>query len=119
MLNRSNPLRRTRMKPGRPSKTPIPPEIAEAVALRANGACEACRFPLSDWDAHIHHRKLRSQGGEHTEANLLYVHNYCHEAIHSSKLSGVAYDFGLLVRSWLDPADVPVRPFGSTVWAEQ
>jgi 5-methylcytosine-specific restriction endonuclease McrA len=118
MNPRSNPLRRTRMKPGRPSKRPIPKEVADAVIARAAGACEACRFTLGEI-GHMHHRKLRSQGGQHTLENLLLVHTQCHDAIHSSKFSSIAYDLGLLVRAWLDPADIPVTPFGSTVWAEQ
>jgi 5-methylcytosine-specific restriction endonuclease McrA len=117
MNPRSNPLRRTRMKPGRPSKRPIPKEVADAVIARAAGACEACRFTLGEI-GHMHHRRLRSQGGQHTPENLLLCHNSCHSMIHH--LPEVSYGLGLLVRSWLDPADVPVNPFGSlTVWAEQ
>jgi 5-methylcytosine-specific restriction endonuclease McrA len=116
-VNRSNPLRRTRMRPGKPSRTPMPPEVAEAVLERANGVCEACRFS-SGGRLELHHRKMRSQGGKHTVENLIHVHSECHNVIHGQP--DISYRLGLLVRSWLDPADVPVKPFGSlTIWAEQ
>jgi len=65
----------------------------------------------------LHHRKLRSQGGEHTEANLLWVHDSCHTAIH--QYPRAAYLCGLLVRSYLDPANIPVKPFGSELWTAE
>jgi hypothetical protein len=93
--------------------------VADAVITRAAGACEACKCAAAG-KMSLHHRKLRSQGGEHTVENLLWVHDGpqgCHETIH--RFTRASYLCGLLVRSWLNPADIPVTPFGSTVWAEQ
>src|SRR6266571_3836115 len=118
LQSRGVPLRRTRMKPGRPSKTPMPKSVADAVIDRAGGRCEACGFAAVG-KMSLHHRKMRSQGGQHTVENLLYVHDGetddCHAAIH--RYPRAAYLCGLLVRSWLDPADIPVKNFGSTIWA--
>ena len=117
MIPRRTPLKRTAMKPGKPSKEPMPPLVALAVITRANGACEACRFTAAG-KMDLHHRKLRSQGGQHTVENLLYVHDGCHSEIHDRV--ELAYKLGLLVRSYLDPADVPVHPFGSlTILADE
>jgi hypothetical protein len=111
---RRTPLKRTRTRVAGRSRNPMPPSVAEAVTTRAAGACEACRFALGE-KGHLHHRKLRSQGGKHTVENLIHVHDRCHVEIHARP--ELAYSLGLMVRSWLDPADVPVRTFGSTVWA--
>lgn len=54
----------------------------------------------------VHHRKLR-RFGDHRPVNLLHVCRACHSAIHADILT--SYDFGLLVRSTLDPADVEIR----------
>jgi 5-methylcytosine-specific restriction endonuclease McrA len=110
---RRTPLKPARMRVAGRSRNPMPPSVAEAVIARAAGACEACRFVLRE-KGHLHHRKLRSQGGKHTVENLVLVHTACHDAIHLR--NELSYQLGLLVRSWLDPADVPVRTFGSTIW---
>lgn len=53
-----------------------------------------------------HHRKLRSQGGDNDQANLLRCCSHCHLEIH--RLPGLSYEHGWLVKSWQDPAAVPV-----------
>ena len=79
--------------------------------------CEACMYAASG-KMDLHHRKIRSQGGEHTKANLVWIHDYCHRYIHENPT--LAYRLGWLVRSYLDPRNVPYHHFGSlTVWAEQ
>jgi 5-methylcytosine-specific restriction endonuclease McrA len=93
----------------------MPPAVADAVIVRANGACEACGFALCG-EGHLHHRKKRSQGGKHTVENLIYVSALCHSTIHENPT--LAYKLGLMVKREFDPADIPVRRFGSTILDE-
>lgn len=55
---------------------------------------------------HKHHRKLRSQGGTDDEANIMLVTPEQHAWIHANPEK--AYELGWLVKSWQDPAEVPV-----------
>lgn len=80
-------------------------EVAEAVLERAAGHCEACGWPGSELI--LHHRKLRSQGGEDTVDNLLGVHPSCHGQIH---LHPEHAEFrGWIVKGGADPAQVAVQ----------
>lgn len=81
------------------------PNVRARVRDRSGGFCEA-RLPGCEGRAmHVHHRKLRRHGDERVEA-LLDVCFRCHDLIH--KIGGEAYKRGLLVRSYDDPAMVPV-----------
>jgi len=98
-------------------KTKISPEVVEVVISRANGYCEVCGHRAQESMA-LHHRKLRSRGGEHTVSNLIWVHHGCHnldtDSIHSRP--GLAMDKGWMVGSWQDPEDTPFfKPDGSIV----
>jgi hypothetical protein len=65
---------------------------------------------MRDTERALHHRKLRSAGGEHSEINLLAVHHRCHNG-HTNSIHARperSYRLGHIVRSWQDPADVPV-----------
>ena len=88
-------------------RNPMPPAIANAVLDRAEGTCEAM-IPgeCTGRAEHLHHRKMRSQGGEHTEANLIAVCGACHRAIHNS--GAWSYERELLVRAWKEPEFPPV-----------
>lgn len=80
--------------------------------------CWVCGLPNPDTAA-VHHRKLRSQGGEDSLTNLIALCHACHNlATNSVHLNpGKSYDKGLLVHSWDDPADVPItQPDGATVY---
>ena len=65
----------------------VPADVAERVIRRDRG-CVAHRWgfaldrPCRGHDV-LHHRKLRSQGGPHTEANLIVLcdwhHRYAHD----------------------------------------
>lgn len=55
---------------------------------------------------HKHHRKLRSQGGTDDPVNILLVSPSLHRFIHDHPAE--SYAKGWLVRSWEDPAVVPV-----------
>lgn len=83
--------------------TAIPTSVRDEVKTRSGGYCEACGLPGAE---HVHHRKLRSQGGRHEPINLLHVHEKCHRGIHSNPAR--SYALGHLVHGWADPADVPV-----------
>ena len=84
--------------------TAIPASVRKAVITRADGHCEVCGTP---GPSHVHHRKLRSQGGRHEPVNLLHIHHTCHERIHANPER--SYALGHLVPGWADPADVPVQ----------
>ena len=56
---------------------------------------------------HVHHRKLRSQGGEDALPNLVLLCQRCHELVHSRRVE-VGEPGGFIVPSWQDPSEVPV-----------
>ena len=75
----------------------MPFEVWQYVHERADGACEAmipgvCVGAMQ----HFHHRKMRSQGGEHTVHNGLGVCHACHAYIHANP--AWSYERGLLIR---------------------
>lgn len=81
---------------------------------RADGACEALLHHVCNGQAEqLHHRQMRSQGGEHTVENLIHVCHACHLYFHQNP--GVSYDHGYLVKSHGDPALVPVTYRGQPV----
>jgi 5-methylcytosine-specific restriction endonuclease McrA len=86
-------------------REPMTPEFRWSLYMRSRGKCEFCGGPLRN-SGHIHHRLLRSQGGGHTEANCVVIHTDCHDWAHANPAE--AYELGWLVRSHLDPADVPI-----------
>ena len=55
---------------------------------------------------HRHHRKLRSQGGDDSEHNTMLVSPEQHRWIHDHPAR--SYALGWLVKSWQDPAEVPI-----------
>jgi hypothetical protein len=83
---------------------PVPPKVREAVAERSGGICEC---GCGQRAVHMHHRRLRSQGGQHTPANLLHLTLAHHAEIHANPTR--AYELGFLVSAWADPADVAVH----------
>jgi len=103
-VKRSRPLRRRRPLHGRPSRTEdrprsrIPTDAVDAVLRRSGGRCEARATPgcSGRWE-HLHHRRLRSQGGGHDAANLLAVCHFCHRWIHDHPAE--SYARGWLVRA--------------------
>jgi hypothetical protein len=106
-------MKSTKMK----KKTKISAEVVEIVTQRAQGYCETCGGNAEDSMA-LHHRKLRSRGGEHSVANLIWVHHGCHNldtnSIHSNPSH--AQDKGWMVGSWQIPEEAPFcRPDGSIV----
>ena len=70
------------------------------------GPCEARTDVCTGRAQHMHHRKLRSQGGKDEASNYLSCCSSCHGFIHARP--AWSYERGLLVRSYQDPAEVPV-----------
>jgi hypothetical protein len=56
---------------------------------------------------HKHHRKRRSQGGSDDEVNIMLVTPEQHDWIH--RHPALSYERGWLVKSWQDPAEVPIQ----------
>lgn len=86
------------------------PAVRALVVSRAGGVCERCG---AAWAAHVHHRKLRSQGGSDSPANLAALCLPCHGWCHAHPADAVAD--GWIVRSYGDPETVAVRVLLSPV----
>lgn len=65
-------------------------------------SCVRCGYPYTQ----THHRKLRRHKDERP-VNLVQLCVRCHDFVHRNPAS--AYEQGLLVHSWDDPAEVPLR----------
>lgn len=89
---------------------PVPAKTRRAVRERDGYRCRAGGCWIGETGGHIHHRKLRSQGGDHSPANLLLLCDDHHRAVHASP--GLAYELGFLVRSSDDPALIDVACYG-------
>jgi 5-methylcytosine-specific restriction endonuclease McrA len=82
----------------------IPKAMREKVKARAGRHCERCAIAILSGE--IHHRKNRSQGGEHTLQNLVFICKPCHDWIGAHPhLAGVE---GYHVKPWCDPATVSI-----------
>jgi len=89
---------------------PTPLAIRRAVWARSSGWCEC---GCGQRAVHLHHRKLRSQGGRHEAVNLLHLAAGCHRAIHENP--ELSYALGYLVHSWAEPHNMlawSARPGG-------
>jgi len=91
-------------------------QIAEMVLERAGFYCEKCGKVGHNFA--LHHRKLKSQGGQDEVCNLIAVHHECHnmgsQAIHMNPKESIAN--GWIVPSWADPASYPlILPDGTAV----
>ncbi len=96
----------------------IPAKVVNAVYRRAGIGdlhdlgpyCEACGGLIGTRVPALHHRLLRSAGGQHTAENLMLVHSECHNvapgSIHQNPTR--SYRLGHLVHRGQDPATVPV-----------
>ena len=94
-------------------KNRVPAEVAETVNTRAGGNCEIMNVDAqcTGYREQLHHRKLRSQGGEHTVENLVGICHRCHYWLHAHP--AIAYANGWLVKGVKDPADVPFNRRGA------
>lgn len=86
----------------------MPGGVARMVIARADGHCEAMIIAAgcTGRAEHLHHRKLRSQGGEHTVENVVHICHRCHRWIHHHPAQ--SYEWGLLVKGSHDPELVQV-----------
>ena len=88
------------------SRERMPQAVVDAVMDRSEGYCEAMIPNTCVGQVHhLHHRKLRSQGGQHTTDCLIGVCSRCHDAVH--RHTGWAYEVGLLVHGWDEPRFPP------------
>jgi hypothetical protein len=88
---------------------PIPLSVRRAVQERAGGRCERCGAIGVHW----HHRQTRSQGGQHTAENGVWLCVFCHDWAHANPAQ--AYATGWLVRRGVDPATVRPVPLRERV----
>lgn len=79
--------------------------VVDAVQRRSMGRCELCRDAAG---VQLHHRKLRSRGGEDTVENLLNLCRACHHDVVHGNVDW-AHRHGLIVHSYANPRDVPVE----------
>lgn len=73
------------------------------VLRRDDYACLRCAAPVAE-DAHVHHRRLRSQMGDNGAANLVTLCPLCHHWVHHHV--AVATALGWIVPSWDQPEGV-------------
>lgn len=93
-------------------------KVVEIVHARANGYCEKCGGPGLPENMALHHRKLKSRGGQDTPANLILVHHGCHNLSTDSIHLKPAYaeQKGWICPSWRNPTEHPMSlPDGSIV----
>lgn len=93
-LKRSGELRRTRTV--RKSATPAGPdaETRRAVLERDQGCAGARLVPeVPCWgELHLHHKRRRSQGGDHSPGNLVTLCAACHSWVHAHPALAVERD---------------------------
>ena len=99
----------------RKSKNRMPPELREAVYERAQYFCEVMEKSVCTGRAgHVHHRRMRSQGGGHTMSNCVATCPDCHTYIHYHP--AISYTNGWLVKSTRDPEREPFLRRGGAVF---
>lgn len=89
-------------------KTRLPEESARAVIRRSRGRCEAGAPGCLKVGQHLHHRRFRSAGEDHSPANLLHVCRVCHEWIHANKRRAKRLGWAISSFSDISPALIPV-----------
>ncbi len=58
----------------------------QKIARKQYGVCPLCRETLfNDEELHVHHKLPKSLGGKDTYSNLMLLHLYCHQQIHSKE----------------------------------
>lgn len=81
-------------------------DVRIALWERSRGRCEGCGRHLGN-DGAVHHRRLRSRGGDHSLGNLMLLHTPCHTWAHANVAT--ATGLGWIVSTWgPEPGDVPV-----------
>ena len=67
--------------------------IRDEVRERSGGNCEARMIVCTGRAQHIHHKLMRSQGGENTQENMIAVCLRCHHQIHMNPKDSYAHGF--------------------------
>ena len=99
-----------RPRTSRPSRShKIPKKLRDATYKRAGGRCDCCGLWIPQDAFDCHHRQLRSRGGKDVIENLVALRHQCHMWVHEHPRE--ATESGLMVHSWADPADIPVRRY--------
>lgn len=118
------PPLRERNRQQRRKDTGPSPAIRKLVLDRDGWACVCCGLSVEGQPYSLQHRKRRSQGGGNSPSNLIVVLGTgttgCHERIDSRRDPDDEAK-GYTVRSWQDPALVPVMVFsehgsGAPAW---
>jgi len=102
-LKRGDGLKRKAIKAKPLKREVLDPELRERI-LRRDKVCQAHPrgFALGvccGGRLHVHHRRLRSQGGPDTEENLIAVCTVHHHHLHSVDRAG-AERAGLVIRTY-------------------
>lgn len=116
-LKRKTPIKRApfkrtvqrepRDRPAQRDGVKFSEKVKRKARLRAGNRCEVGGPNCTGEIEQYHHRRMRSQGGLGTLSNCLCVCATDHTLIHQKP--DWAYRHGLLVRSWLEPHEVPVH----------
>lgn len=69
-------------KAAQKARKAVPRWVRNLVAKRSDGLCEVRALGCELRAVHVHHRKLRSQGGKDTVGNLMHVCAWCHRWVH-------------------------------------
>ena len=99
-------VKRSQIKPKRPRRGPMPEQIAAAVLARDAESCQAHAhgFDTATECAgrlHLHHKRLRSQGGRDTTGNIVTICELHHTRAHS-QIRAEAEAADIIRRSFLD-----------------
>jgi RNA-directed DNA polymerase len=63
------------------------PPSRQKIARKQNGICPVCKHTLfNDEELHVHHKKPKAKGGKDNYGNLVLVHYFCHQQIHSKEI---------------------------------
>ena len=82
----------------RSRRTPdIPASVRAEVVRRSGGFCEIDHADCTNIAVHMHHRRLRAQGGRHEAANLLHLCGEAHRMVHANPT--LSYEQGWMIRS--------------------
>lgn len=97
-LSRSGPI-----KPKPPRSGGVTEDTARSVLQRDGFACQARAWGFAtgsrcEGRLHVHHRRLRSQGGSHEPENLLTLCDFHHRLAHDV-LRAEAEEAGVIIRS--------------------
>lgn len=80
--------------------------LREQLWQRCGGYCEKCGSTLNPNNWALHHRKLRSQGGQDAIENVVALHHKCHnlgtKSVHLNP--ALSTEQGYIVPSWAEPA---------------